>query len=141
MKNTDRGVAITAAADGGRQVMVSYYHYNGVTDTKDKKSVNLAPSAEGPRMTPSAVQQSPTPGGSNGFHFPEDDGSKVELSEFARAVKMSCVLRAGRGAESSLRLQSDRQPAPHEDHDLLPLRRRGQLEEQQRDHSPRAWSV
>lgn len=33
------------------------------------------------------------------------------------------------------------QPAPHEDHDLLPLRRRGQLEEQQRDHSPRAWSV
>lgn len=60
--------------------MVSYYHYNGITDTKDKKSVNLAPSAEGPRMTPSAVQQSPTPGGSNGFHFPEDDGSKVELS-------------------------------------------------------------
>lgn len=80
MKNTDRGVAITASADGGRQVMVSYYHYNGITDTKDKKSVNLAPSAEGPRMTPSAVQQSPTPGGSNGFHFPEDDGSKVELS-------------------------------------------------------------
>ena len=81
MKNTDRGAAITQQKDG-RQVMVSYYYYNGVTDTKDKKSVNLTLSAEGPRMTASAVQQAPTPGGTNGsqFSFPEDDGSKIVLS-------------------------------------------------------------
>lgn len=52
--------AITQQKDG-RQVMVSYYYYNGVTDTKDKKSVNLTPGAEGPRMTASAVQQASTP--------------------------------------------------------------------------------
>lgn len=79
MKNTDRGVAITQADANGHQIMESYYHYNGTTDTKDKKSVNLVPSAEGPRMNASGLQQSPTPGNGT-FTLPKDDGSKVELT-------------------------------------------------------------
>lgn len=47
MKNTDRAVGISHA-ENGRQVLVSSFFYNGLTDTKDKKSVNLSPSAEGP---------------------------------------------------------------------------------------------
>ena len=81
MKNTDRGVAITQQQDG-RQVMLSYYHYNGITDLKDKKSVCLASSAEGPRMNISASLQTPSPGStsSNQLNFPDDDGSKISLS-------------------------------------------------------------
>lgn len=61
MKNTDRAVGISHA-ENGRQVLVSSFFYNGLTDTKDKKSVNLSPSAEGPRMTACTLQQAPTPG-------------------------------------------------------------------------------
>lgn len=80
MKNTDRAVGISHA-ENGRQVLVSSFFYNGLTDTKDKKSVNLSPSAEGPRMTACALQQAPTPGSVSDaqFNFPADDGSTVKL--------------------------------------------------------------
>lgn len=80
MKNTDRAVGISHA-ENGRQVLVSSFFYNGLTDTKDKKSVNLSPSAEGPRMTACTLQQAPTPGSVSDaqFNFPADDGSTVKL--------------------------------------------------------------
>ena len=80
MKNTDRAVGISHE-ESGRQVLVSSFFYNGLTDTKDKKSVNLSPSAEGPRMTACALQQAPTPGSVSDaqFNFPADDGSTVKL--------------------------------------------------------------
>ena len=80
MKNTDRAVGISHE-ESGRQVLVSSFFYNGLTDTKDKKSVNLSPSAEGPRMTACALQQAPTPGSVSDaqFNFPADDGSTIEL--------------------------------------------------------------
>ena len=80
MKNTDRAVGISHE-ENGRQVLVSSFFYNGLTDTKDKKSVNLSPSAEGPRMTACALQQAPTPGSISDaqFNFPADDNSRVQL--------------------------------------------------------------
>lgn len=37
MKNTDRAVGISHA-ENGRQVLVSSFFYNGLTDTKDKRA-------------------------------------------------------------------------------------------------------
>ena len=94
MKNTDRAVGISHTVDG-RQVLVSSFFYNGLTDTKDKKSVNLSPSAEGARMTACALQQAPTPGSVSDaqFNFPADDGSTVKLGMWQDSTVPDTVIQ------------------------------------------------
>lgn len=50
MNNTNRGIAIFKKNSDGTKSLVSNYSYNGVTDLKDNRSVDLMVNPEGPEM-------------------------------------------------------------------------------------------
>ena len=51
MNNTNRGIAIFKKNEDGSKELVSNYNYNGVTDLKDNRSVDLSVNPEGPEMS------------------------------------------------------------------------------------------
>ena len=115
MKNTNRAVGISHA-ENGRQVLVSSFFYNGLTDTKDKKSVNLSPSAEGPRMTACTLQQAPTPGSVSDAQFQLPCGRRQhsEAGNVAGQHRAGHHHAGGRAARAVQLFGGRGRAAPHE---------------------------
>ena len=80
--NTLRGLELyRKEADGGK-TLESWYFWDGVTDLKDNRSVELRVNPEGPEMLVSRSQVTTNMGQVSAAQvtFPADDGSSPELT-------------------------------------------------------------
>ena len=82
MNNTNRGIAIFKKNEDGSKKLISNYNYNGVTDLKDNRSVDLAVSPEGPEMLVYKTYSTSNMGIVNDSQltFIPDDGSSMEIT-------------------------------------------------------------
>nr|WP_321398165.1 metallophosphoesterase [uncultured Desulfobacter sp.] len=80
--NTDRGIALLKKEDDGRMTTASYYFWNGVTDLKDNKSVDLTVDLDGPKMSIYAAQSTTNMGtvAPYQYQFRTDDGTSPALT-------------------------------------------------------------
>lgn len=80
--NTDRGIALLKKEEDGSLTNASYYFWNGVTDLKDNKSVDLRVDIEGPKMSVYAALSTTNMGtvDQNQYQFKADDGTSPALT-------------------------------------------------------------